>query len=285
MDAPPKPEPPPLDYPADQSLRAIRRGVRVMIALTLLNTILLGAGVFAPGITAFAKTQWASFQATRAARAQAEKDRVANAAMMAAQADAMRFALPADTLVFAEDFAPNTLPLRGRTSTTLPATRRAALPAPVGEASMAMPAVLRPLPKTLPGFGAVIRDSECYLFVHARRSRPESSERLVLLSVNVDLNSGGRERRLLGLSIKPATTDSPFAFDNYRAWDVVPPRDGKPRPLRFYAGQADPADASRWTVDYEWGDARGRIVARLNAGDGVDLLVEGPLAPYVKRLP
>ena len=58
--------PPPLDYQDDALLRSIRRGVRVLVLLTLVNTVLLGAGFFAPTIAAVAREQWAAYQKARA---------------------------------------------------------------------------------------------------------------------------------------------------------------------------------------------------------------------------
>jgi hypothetical protein len=52
-----------------------------------------------------------------------------------------------------------------------------------------------------------------------------------------------------------------------------------PRSLRIFAGQPDPADASRFTIVYEWDGRRGTIDGRLNDDDTIVLTDRDGLLP------
>jgi hypothetical protein len=50
-------------------------------------------------------------------------------------------------------------------------------------------------------------------------------------------------------------------------------------PVRFFVGQPDPADPSRFTIDYAFGDATGTLVGQLHDDGTVSLVAkDGPLA-------
>ena len=49
-------------------------------------------------------------------------------------------------------------------------------------------------------------------------------------------------------------------------------------PVRFFVGQPDPSDASRFTIEYAFGDAAGALVGQLQDNGTVSLVPkDGPL--------
>jgi len=65
---------PPLAYERGGGPYASRRGFRLLLALTLLNTLMLAAFVVGPQIKPFAQEQWQQWQAARAAQKQLQAD-------------------------------------------------------------------------------------------------------------------------------------------------------------------------------------------------------------------
>ena len=84
---------PPLEYAPPSSVS--RRQFRVLLALTLLNTILLAGFVAGPVFVPFAKQQWQQFQ-------EAREQRRREALRKAAYARAMNYTAPADQIVLEE---------------------------------------------------------------------------------------------------------------------------------------------------------------------------------------
>ena len=135
------------------------------------------------------------------------------------------------------------------------------------------------------GKGPIVRcQSEAILFLHARKS-PKGNRRIVA----VHIDGGTSPSASLGNLIN-------FEFP----YLVVPTADGKPptlvarfpmcgtgrvypdptitlAPMRFYAGQPDPNDESRFTIDYELPEGRGTVEGKLTDHDFVRLeVLSGP---------
>lgn len=291
-----KPPPPSLNYEDDALLRSIRRGVRTLVLLTLVNTALLGAGFFAPALNAIARDYWAAYQKRKADAAAAVAQAAAatqmaaanrqvaafverrRAQVLAAQDEAMAHVWPAGTLVFAEDFAVGTLPAVGATSATLPATRNATTRRSAAGAA-SRPAFLTALPFT--SREVPPQSTDVLLFSHARRARPELPDRLVVVTVGLELQAG--RRRVCAWTLVPTTVGDALTAAKSHEWDINLPDtrlrrgEAEPPPLRFYAGTPDPLDESMFTIRYEFGAGVGTFAIRLRADGGLELRVDGPL--------
>ena len=282
---PDAPREPALDYaPAANFLRV--RGVRLLIVLTLVNTILLGGYVLGPQFLGFAQAQWSAYQQRRAddriaaARAAAESarataERQARLAVMPAEARAMDYAAEPDGVLYDDDPArhdPTADALAGDDAPRWPATTTA--PAAFTDA-----------------FGKTSlkgRFPRVPLFLHGRRATPDGERRLVAVVCGpVSLDSGNvASARVTGLEFTcesrvPTTPDAASRLRSFAryAWGASPDYKAS---VRLLAGRSDPADAGRFTVPYEvvdaaGGVARGSLHGQLQADGLVRLLPDGPL--------
>lgn len=130
------------------------------------------------------------------------------------------------------------------------------------------------------------------VFLHERTS-PAGKRRLVVVHLlwrqNLGAQSGGgvtvfTERRLLATALEPASLDAPPTRDVYETLNLHLAEDDtarlsgrqEPRSVRdganmtVFAGQADPNDASHFTIAYQLGDAGGMIDGWLH-DDGIQL--------------
>jgi hypothetical protein len=101
LDPPPARPAAPLEYKPDPpGGRVSVRGFRVLLALTLVNTTLLGASVMGPQLFPFLAQRWTQWRADRAAmRAKAQ----AAQAALALRQQALTHSVPAGTVVYDED--------------------------------------------------------------------------------------------------------------------------------------------------------------------------------------
>ncbi len=80
-----------------------RRSFRLLLILTSINTMLLGAVVLGPGLTPFVRQQWADLQRRQADRKSEATKAVVRHALLPAQKQCMDYLAPAGTLLYAED--------------------------------------------------------------------------------------------------------------------------------------------------------------------------------------
>lgn len=90
-----------LDYKPDPAAagRVSVRGFRLLLALTLLNTTLLGMSTMGPQLFPFLRQQWTQWRAERAAKKAEEQ---ARQAALALRQQAMAHSIPAGTVVYDE---------------------------------------------------------------------------------------------------------------------------------------------------------------------------------------
>ena len=91
-----------LDYKPDPAGagRVSVRGFRLLLALTLLNTTLLGASTMGPQLFPFLRQQWAQWRADQAAKTAREQ---ARQAALALRQQALAYSVPAGTVIYDED--------------------------------------------------------------------------------------------------------------------------------------------------------------------------------------
>ncbi len=290
-----------------------RRGFRLLLLLTFINTILLGAYVMGPGLQVFAKQQWAAFQ---------EKRRIAKALEWAKSNEqlALNLSVPSGQLMYAEDIEGITLMEKqvatasaepfGQVVTAHDRLMPNSSPAPY---PVRDPQVLEN-PKFLATFADDRFDSTGGpLFIY-KRTTPSGETKLVIVRVisSVKLGDDVRDQSagsLFNSFVRSSrtlviTTRDPVAVlpggkigaavhSISRATYVNPPeyatlvtidRTTPPRTfvelhglLRFYAGQPDPNDPSRFTIRYTLDDEEGLIDCRLK-DETVTITETGPLA-------
>ena len=80
-----------------------RRSFRLMMLLTLINTLMLGANLVGPGLNGFARQQWAEFQRRQAERKVQAQQAIVRQAYLPAQQQCMNYLAPPGTLLYAED--------------------------------------------------------------------------------------------------------------------------------------------------------------------------------------
>jgi hypothetical protein len=268
--AAPKPDPPtPVSYETQPAAVTVR-GFRLLLGLTLLNTMLLGAYVLGPGLGTFLKSQWQSWQQQREAKRQIAANASRRAAAMTTEAGALSYALSPDTLVYDED------------RRSAPAATTAATEAD-SPALLPPPAQFKALPYALKGWGLLHNPNCTVLFMHERRATSAAPPRLVIFFLNSDaplFNSSGQQlhdptvRDFLVLTIAPSRADADIkslAYTSYH-WQR-----GSDASLRLYAGQIDANDPSRFSVRYQLNGESGVIDGRLGADETVDLTPSGPL--------
>ena len=200
------------------------------------------------------------------------------------QSRCMAFAPAADTIAYSEDSATVKRLTAGAPSGPGWATLT------VGRTPIAfylMPPSLRRVEQTP---GVDIPQGPGPVFLHRRRAEG-GTDRLVV--VKVDMARTWQLHSVSGFAppadhlfdvtvVRPATLLSGPSFTR-TLWDPAKTGEGRdPRigRLTLYAGQPDPADASRFTIGYQTPDGRGTIKGRLLPDDTVKLRIEdGPLAP------
>ncbi len=118
------------------------------------------------------------------------------------------------------------------------------------------------------------------LFMRERRSAA-GDKRLVVVRGNLD-NSDPELLTLVPRSIQSASLTGMPVLRELGELESLPmfPRGGTHQLLRLFAGQPDPVNASRFTMEYETPDGRGTVEGILGDEGAVTLkILDGPLAP------
>jgi hypothetical protein len=266
MARPVQPDRAPTTYaPAESPIS--RRSFRILMALTLLNTVLLGGYVLGPAFHTFGKQQWAAYQQRKADRKAAEALAAKRAAAMAVERAALTYvAPPATTLVYDDD------PARRGSATGAATQPTGVAPWP---AVVPQPAAYLSLPAVVPQWGQLVNPAHSVLFMGERRASASSEPRLVIVVCEPF-------RGFIALTLRPTSSQSDLAVTAYTSqnWRPAkgPPGDPRPAPsLRLFAGHPDPKDASRLLISYELAGTRGVLTGHLQADDTVQLTPDGTL--------
>ncbi len=129
-------------------------------------------------------------------------------------------------------------------------------------------------------------DSMGTIFLHKMRSR-SGHDLLVCVDVYADEAASPRERMVLFDSNVYTLDRAPRHEGCKYGCDVWPVNCGLNDRLRFFAGQADPDDASHFTVRYDWNGVGGTIDGYLNDEDLFDWVPDrgiNRLCPSVRGL-
>jgi hypothetical protein len=262
-----------------------RRAFRMLLLLTLLNTVMLGGYVLGPAFQRFGKEQWDAYKQRQAEQKAAAALAASRASAMAVERAALAYApAPPGTLVYDDNGTrPGGPDAPPAAATTQPA------PLVPWPAAAPQPAPYLTLPATAKGWGRLVNPAYVVLFMQERRASLSSAPRLALVLCDPELllrPSAGDEygrRDFLGLTFRTTTAADDFAglAYTYYEWKPTqrPPGDPLPEPaLRLFAGQPDAADPSRLVIPYELGGTRGQILGKLYADDTLQLTPDGPLA-------
>ena len=135
------------------------------------------------------------------------------------------------------------------------------------------------------GKGPIVRcQSEAVLFLHARKS-PNGNRRIVAVHIDGSTTPSASLSNLINFRypyvVVPAADGKPptlvARFPMCGTGFVYPDPSITLAPMRFYAGQPDPNDESRFTIDYELPQGRGTIEGKLTDADFVSMQVlDGP---------
>ena len=266
-----------LEY-EDRVVVAMRKQYRLLLALTLLNTILLAGFVAGPTFLPYVKAQWQQFQERR------EQRRV-TAAREAAYAKALVYTAPPDRIIYEERPTEAQKLLAGggykavRGQVAYFPSRPWQVPVQIQEPPEA--AALAPV--TRDGalvFAHMLKEAPgneylvCVQLVAEQRSDPRSvnlEQRYVIqtyraLRVMVESSNG---IRFNNLSFEMRSRNSVVTIT--RGTDRNHPgTEFDERGLfRIYAGQIDPGDATHFTIPYELDGKPGVIDGRLTGGSPI----------------
>ena len=266
----------PVEYRSAESPYATRKSVRLLLFLTLLNTIMLGSTLLGPRTWTYVQNvyqQWKSDRAAKAARAaQLQKD-------IAAQKQALTFALPEKTVVYEENWESALKLLQTGSSYTpaLPSDPRRPSNYQV-PALLLNPRVYRDLTYKLNGGS---RYPAAMAFLHQRMT---PSHRPMLVAVELTslfrFTSGtplqvSKGRRLWASAwvLTSNGIETPTAFttslelvlpdsESSRLWDEhnnIRRGNG----FTLFAGSVDPKDDSKFVIPFEVDGKKGEIVGKL----------------------
>jgi hypothetical protein len=282
-DSTPKPRPPQLAY-APTSGGPTRRQFRLLLILTMVNTVLLGGYILGPRLWSYASEQWTSFQNQRAAERKRKQAEAARLAMLPAQEKCLKFVAPADRLVYAQDPDGGARILAQSSPTT--AKRQPVL----------LPAVAPPpdclvqLPKVIEGWGELSNARWAYAFVHERRASPSDPPRLVvvLLYGVTERPASNRPVReqitVVALTLRPASLSEDLVAEAYSSYGATRADEAKQNDdtfLRVGSGQPDPDDPSRFSIPYELtGVGKGTFDGQLLGNELVTLTSNGPVTLF-----
>lgn len=282
-----------LEY--DRGGNHVTRGqFRVLLVLMFVNTIAIVGYLAVPGGTQWARQTWKEIDTKRAAKAREQQRRDATQKRI----DDFQKALPAlaamkwpaDTPVYTED---------GIEAASLLASNPAYQTVPLERQGMEVGAWQAAVGRGMPPEAAPLdvlasrsRGSVATVFLHARKN-PGGAERLIWCELDARQYASGQgsgryavtsHRTLRVRLIAPGSaTEAPKVlaiveteFDQPDDERAEVKRDGgetrTPQTFRLMAGVPDAADATRFTIPYVMGGARGAFVVRVLAGDR--LLVE-----------
>lgn len=298
-EAPPAP-PQPLVY--QRSEPGVTRGAfRLLLLLTAMNTMLLGWFVLGPQLHGFVREQWAAYQQRKAdaqkaiaMEKKAAADRAARVAFLPTQEAAMRYSAAEEVIYQDEADAQRRV-----------AAQSAAATQPVGAiwpGTKPPPSLVGELGRSLGRWNVFSPDAHV-LFLHERSVPGGGEGRLVVVLVSpspstLRYGDGGGvfypRRRFTALTINPGTADRDAAVIAATTWEWDASTDTSGRSiqeskkavgasLKLYAGQPDPAAASRLTIRYDIAGKQGEIVGLLNANGQVHLQPTGVMAAGWKQ--
>ncbi len=267
----------PVEYQRAESPYATRKSVRLLLILTLLNTIMLGSSLLGPKTWTYVGSvyqQWKAHRAAKAAaQAQLQKD-------IAAQKSAINFSLPDNTVVYEEnwDKALKLLQNASGYQPALPADsmRPANYQVPAAQIN---PQVYKDLTFRLNGG---TRYPAAMAFLHERMS-PSHRPMLVAAELTSLFNFGvsaaqssvykGRRLWVSAWNLSPNGIEIPTAFTSSMEFTLP---DTRTHPisdeqeqmsagggLRLFAGMVDPKDDSKFIIPFEVDGKKGQIVAKL----------------------
>jgi hypothetical protein len=285
----------PLDY--DRTRGGVsKRQFRFLLALTLINTLMLGAYILGPSASGLISGAWNEFQARRALQKQQQQ-------RQSFLRQVSTFTAPADQIVYEEH------PLL---ATKLLAASPDFLSIPtVPDAIMHLtpqpwqPPVRRKEPPLATQFRSIVpngpNETDATLLLHALKS-PAGQERIVWIAISGEqqlLYTATSElrrelqahtaRRLSAFVLLPAGINPEFLEAKYLirlipqtpslkttvTWTRVPNWENggitiNPEGLfRFYAAQIDPKDPSHFTIDYALDEKRNTIDGYLKNDDTI----------------
>ena len=287
----PAPAKPALEYKPVLGGPVTVRGFRLLVALTLVNTTLLGMSVLGPQLFPVLQRQWQQWQARRA-------EERAKQAALSLQRQSMTYAPPADRVVYEEDPAEVARLLK---------EQGAAFHSPQRRVNNAPPGWVAPLSAVPPPFFTSGRDY-ALLYLHERTTpggtkhlvwvqlAPEFAfqrgvlndpatgqatgavftlrrRRAVLASARAVGDEGltsGRSQQHLAEIVLPDTASREVARLPAGAPIDQPPPIDYGNVLRFFAGQSDAADASHFTIPYRL-DGRDGVIDGWLKDDGLHL--------------
>jgi hypothetical protein len=116
------------------------------------------------------------------------------------------------------------------------------------------------------GMGTV--SNGAVLFLHERTSRTGVRRLVVICCSPEDVPSVTLAGGLNEWECVPGVWGTPPQYSSPPVDRLVPLRQGKEARVRFFAGQADPSDASRFTIRYERDGKPGTIGGRLSDSGG-----------------
>lgn len=287
---PDDPPDPPLSKPSleyDRTAPTVTvRGFRTLLALTLLNTIVLGWFVVGPQLGPFVKAQWQQWQAKREARRQ-------EGVLLGVQKQIQTHTIPAGTIAYTEDPA-LAATLAGdrkryqtvvmRTGGTVYSWMMPVLDEWVSPVALKEPSFWTSL-RGLKAIEAGYEMSSAYpmIFMHARTTPSGATRNVVVQWVAeqscMDGGNGSRRdvetSRLLAARMHASAARSTEAtlIDQIQVRVRLPEPDvirvtrtpagsvtmDRPPPLTLFAGEADPVDASHFTIPYAIGENTGVI--------------------------
>ncbi|HTL30960.1 MAG TPA: hypothetical protein VL282_17145, partial [Tepidisphaeraceae bacterium] len=264
----------PVDYQRSESPHASRKAIRWMLFLTLLNSIMLGIALFGPKTWPYFKNAYAQWKDERnrsaANKIQIQKD-------IAAQGQAVSFALPEKTVVYEENWEEAVKLLRSNqgyiATGQVDPNRPSSYQLPV---MLPNPLVYKDLTYKINGGS---RFPAAMTFLHERTT---SSGVKMLVAVeltslpsfrgNGDLQTKGRRLWTSAWLPTPNGIQVPAKFQSsmeillpdsdhiVKRDDVTKDRGNE---FRLLAGVVDPKDASRFVIPFVVDGKEGQIVGQL----------------------
>ena len=285
---PAKEAPPTLTYDLEPGRSPVsRRQFRVLLILTLVNTLMLGAFVAGPGLSKLVGGWWRDYKGWQAGRAAAKQARQIRAQFEADYRKLLSHADPPDKVVYEED--------ADRARNLADATGYA-----VGRTTGRGFVYLIPKPWQFPvkaqhpalmlSMQSGPNPAAAPLFVGGLKS-PSGEERLVVVTLDCEVSSEtisladfhppegtsqrrswiGTERMISFATFRPHDRDTTLVGTAYRRLQIQQPPERRAlvkwtkttswengrievepgQVMRFFAGQVDPADPSHFTIRYE----------------------------------
>ena len=299
-------QPPALTYDHESTRggAVTRRQVRFLLVLTLVNTLMLGLFVAGPGLSKITGGWWNSYKQWRDERAKAKQAKAARDTFLANYQNLLAHAAPSDKIAYEEDHDRAAKHLAGGGYVAYYTGSNPIYLTPKPWQSPVMSQAAPPLLSVTVRPGV----SGAPLFVGGRKT-PSGQERLVWVGLIVDQrwetlstpfpaestttrNYNVKTRRIL-----TARTYNAHASDNIAegggqySLEILQPRDRETsvawskttswengnveitsrNVMRFFNGQPDKSDPSRFTITYELNGQRGIIDGQIHDDQSVFL--------------